>query len=226
MAGKISKQELEGPDAFQSTVESIKDYIYENQKRFYSIVAAIGIAALIAFGIYMYVSSYQESARDMYAKAQNNVAQNAPTPENMAKNIKLYQDLANKYSHSWSARMAHYHLGNIYYSMGDYDKAIADYNKFVSSRISDNAGIKFLALSSIGYCYEAKNDFKKALEYFEKAQKTNNAGFESVGFSNIGRAYELLNDKKNALENYKKALEKSNDPSKADFIKHKISSLS
>lgn len=226
MAAKLSKQELNAPDAFQSTVESIKDYIYENQKRFYSIVAAVGIAALIAFGIYMYMSNYQESARNMYAKAQNNFAQNAQTPENMAKNIKAYQDLVNKYPRSWSARMAHYHLGNIYYGMGDYDKAIADYKKFISSRISDTAGIKFLALSSIGYCYEAKKDYKAALESFEKAQKTNNAGFESVGFSNIGRAYELLNDKKNALENYKKALEKSNDPSKADFIKHKVASLS
>lgn len=122
--------------------------------------------------------------------------------------------------------MAHYRLGNIYYNMGDYDKAIDSYKKFVSSRISDNAGIKFLALSSIGYCYESKKEFKSALEYFEKAQKSNNVGFESVGFSNIGRIYEQMNDRKNALENYKKALEKATDSSKAVFIKYKISSLS
>ncbi len=226
MAAKLSKQELEGPDAFQSTVQQIKDYIEENQKRFYSIVAAVVIAALIATGIYMYWSSYQASAIDMYAKVQNSILQNPPTPENTAKHIKLYQDLASKYPHSWSARMAHYHLGNIYYNSGDYDKAITDYNKFVSSRISDKAGLKFLALTSMGYCHEAKNDFKAALESYEKAQKSGHAGFESVAFSNIGRAHELQGNKKQALENYKKALEKSNDPSKADFIRHKISSLS
>jgi tetratricopeptide (TPR) repeat protein len=174
----------------------------------------------------MYWSHYQASARDMYIKAQGNMAQNIDNPENAMKNIMVYQELIDKYPHSWSARMAHYNIGNLYYNIGEFDKAIADYKKFVSSRISDKAGIKFLAMTSIGYCYEAKKDFKSALEYFEKAQKSNNVGFESIGFRNIGRTYEQLNDKKNALENYKKALEKTTDPAMLIFIKHKISSLS
>ena len=222
MASKLSKKELKQPDAFQSSVEIIQDYISENEKRFYAIVAAIILATLIAFGFYMYWSHYQASASQMYIKAQQNIE----TPDDAMRNIKVYQELIDKYPHSWSARMAHYNLGNIYYILGQYDKAIADYKKFVSSRISDNAGIKFLALTSLGYCYEAKKDFKSALEYFEKAQKSDNTGFESVSFRNIGRAYELQNDKKNALENYKKALEKTTDPAMVSFIKHKISSLS
>jgi predicted negative regulator of RcsB-dependent stress response len=221
MAAKLTKKELTQPDAFQSTIEVIQDYISENQKRFYSIVAAIVLAAIIALGIYSYWGNYQSSAKEMYAKAQNN-----NTPENTMNNVKIFQELIDKYPHSWSARMAHYHLGNIYYNSGDFDKAIADYKKFVSSRISEDSGIKFLALSSIGYCYEAKKDFKSALDYFEKAQKSKNVGFESVAFSNIARIYEQMNDKKNALENYKKALEKTTEPSKAIFIKYKISSLS
>jgi predicted negative regulator of RcsB-dependent stress response len=225
MAAKLSKEDLKGPDAFQSTIELISDYISENKKRFYSIVTAVILASFIAVGIYMYWSHYQFSAKEMYAKAQNNLAQNLENPENAAKNIKIFQELIDKYPHSWSARMAHYHLGNIYYNLGEFDNAIAAYKKFVSSRISDNAGIKFLALTSIGYCYETKKDFKSALEYFDKAQKSKNAGFESVAFSNIARIYEQMNDKKNALENYKKALEKATDPSKAVFIKYKISSL-
>jgi predicted negative regulator of RcsB-dependent stress response len=226
MAGKLSKEDLNGPDAFQSTIELINDYISENKKRFYSIVTAIVLAAGIAFGIYMYWSHYQYSAKEMYAKAQEINTANIPeNQESVTKKIKIFEELIDKYPHSWSARMAHYHLGNIYYHMGEFDKAIADYKKFVSFRMSDKAGIKFLALTSIGYCYEAKKDFKSALEYFDKAQKSKNSGFESVAFSNIARIYELMNDKKTALENYKKALEKATDPSKAVFIKYKISSL-
>lgn len=225
MAAKMSKHDLKQPDAFQSTVELIQDYILENQKRFYAIVTAIILASVIAFGIYMYWSHYQSSAKDMYTKAQA-ATRTIDSPESAQKNIQIYQELIDKYPLSWSARMAHYNVANIYYALGEYDKAIEDYKKFVSSRISDKAGIKFMALTSIGYSYEAKKDFKSALEYFQKAQDSNNVGFESIGFRNIGRIYEQLNDKKNALENYKKALDKTTDPAMLIFIKHKISSLS
>ena len=77
MAAKLSKKELKGPDIFQSTFERISDYISENKTRFYAIVTAVVLAAIIAFGIYMYWSNYQSSAREMYAKAQNNMAKNA-----------------------------------------------------------------------------------------------------------------------------------------------------
>jgi predicted negative regulator of RcsB-dependent stress response len=226
MASKMSKKDLKQPDAFQSTIELIQNYILENQKRFYAIITAIILASIVAFGIYMYWSHYQASARDMYIKAQGNMARNIDNPESAMKNIIVYQELIDKYPHSWSARMAHYNIGNLYYNIGEYDKAITDYKKFVTSRISDKAGIKFMAMTSIGYSYEAKKDFKSALEYFEKAQNSNNVGFESIGFRNIGRTYEQLNDKKHALENYKKALEKTTDPAMLIFIKHKISSLS
>jgi len=48
MAEKLTKQDLEGPDAFQSTIELIGDYISDNKKRFYSIVTAVVLASIIA----------------------------------------------------------------------------------------------------------------------------------------------------------------------------------
>jgi Uncharacterized protein conserved in bacteria len=226
MAAKLSKEDLKGPDAFQSSIEVITDYISENKTRFYTIVTAVVLAAIITFGIFMYWSDYQSSAKEMYARAQNNIAKNDDNPDNARANVKVYQELINKYPHSWSAQMSHYHLGNLYYNLGEIDNAITEYKKFVSSSRSDNAGIKFLALTSLGYCHEAKKDLKVALEYFEKAQKGGNVGFESIAFRNIARIYEQLNDKKNALDNYKSALEKTTDPSMKIFIKRKISSLS
>lgn len=227
MAEKLSKEDLHGPDAFQSTVELIRDYISENKKRFYAIVSAVVIASILTLGIYMYWTHYQYSAKDMYAKAREKMPRHAMmTSEGAAQAVGSFQSLIDKYPHSWSARMAHYHLGNIYYNTGELDKAIASYKKFVSSRISDKAGIKYLALSSIGYCYEAQKDYKSALEYFEKAQKSNNTGFESVALSNIARIYEQMGDKEKALSHYEKALENVTDSSQALLIKHKISSLS
>jgi tetratricopeptide (TPR) repeat protein len=154
------------------------------------------------------------------------MAKSGENPEAAKDSIDMLKKLIDKYPHSWSARMAYYHLGNIYYNRGEIDNAISSYKEFVSRAKSDNAGIKFLALTSLGYCFEAKKDFKSALNYFEEAQTSNNIGFEAIGFRNIARIYELLNDNKKALENYQNALQKTTDPSMVIFIKRKISSLS
>lgn len=226
MAAKLSKKELKQPDVFQSTFEKIVDYISENTMRFYAIATTVVLTVVIAFGIYLYWSNYQTTAAQIYAKAQASLYQAGDNQEAAQASVKIFQELIEKYPHSWSARMAYYHLGNIYYNSGDLDKAIDNYKKFVSSTKSDDAGIKFLALTSLGYCFEARKDFKSALNYFEEAQKSNNTGFEAIGYRNIARIYEELNDKKKALENYQNALAKTMDPSIALFIKRKISSLS
>jgi len=193
-------------------------------------VMIIGIALIcavaIAAGIYFYWSYYSGSALKLYATAQGNILKSGENKESTDENIGIFKELIDKYPHSWSARMAYYHLGNIYYNSGEIDKAIHSYEKFVSKAGTDKTGVKFLALTSLGYAYEAKKDFKDALKYFEEAQNTYNIGFEVTGLRNIARAYEELNNKEKALEFYKKALEKTSDPATSLFIKRKISALS
>ena len=227
MAAKLSKKELRDPDFFQASIQKFTDYFYENTTRFYSILATSILAIVIAVGIYLYWNDYQTNATKIYAKAQTSMLRNRQNTEGISSDTMIiFKELIDKYPHSWSARMAYYHMGNIYYNSGELDNAIGSYKKFLSSVRSDDAGIKFLALTSLGYCFEAKKDFKLALDYFEQAQKSNNTGFEAIGFRNIARIYEQLNDKKKALENYQNALKMAIDPSMALFIKHKISSLS
>jgi predicted negative regulator of RcsB-dependent stress response len=226
MTAKLSKKELEGPDAFQSGMESITDYIEENKTRFYVIFTAVVLAIVLALGIYFYWNNYQTSAVALYVKAQNNVANNGDKPDAGKDSIPIFKELIKKYPYSWSAKIALYNLGNIYYMQGDIDNAIISYKSYISATTADNAGIRFLALTSLGYCYENKKDFKSALSYFDQAQKSKNTGFEAIGYRNMARIYELLNDKKKALENYQNALQKTTDPSMVLFIKRKIASLS
>jgi predicted negative regulator of RcsB-dependent stress response len=226
MAAKLSKKELEGPDIFQTSIEKVTDFISENKIRFYVIVTAIVLAIIIALGIYFYWTNYQTSAVELYAQAQNNLTKNADKPQAVKETIDMFKKLIDKYPQSWSAKIAHYQLGNIYYNQGEIDNAISSYNNYVKSSVMDNAGIRFLALTSLGYCYETKKDYKSALRYFEEAQKSNNTGFEAIAYRNIARIYEQMDNKAKALENYKNALQKTTDPSMSIFIKRKISSLS
>jgi tetratricopeptide (TPR) repeat protein len=226
MSAKLSKKELKSPDAFQTTFESVGDYVSENKTRVMIIGTALVCAFLIAMGIYLYWNHYSTSALKLYAKAQRNIVNSGENKENTAENTKIFQELIDKYSYSWSGQMAYYHLGNIYYQQGEMDKAISTYEKFVNKAGADKTGVKFLALTSIGYAYEVKKDFKQALKSFEQAQNANHTGFEMIGLRNLARAHEELNNKGKALEYYKKALDKTTEPSATIFIKRKISSLS
>lgn len=226
MAAKLSKKELKSPDAFQTTFEKVGDYVSENKTRVMIVGIALICAVAIAAGIYFYWSYYSGSALKLYSKAQGNILKSGENKETIEENIKIFKELVDNYPYSWSARMAYYHLGNIYYANGEIDKAIHSYEKFVSKAGADKTGVKFLALTSLGYAYEAKKDFKDALKYFEEAQSAYNTGFEMTGLRNIARAYEELNNKEKALEFYKKALEKTTDPAATIFIKRKISALS
>jgi predicted negative regulator of RcsB-dependent stress response len=226
MAAKLSKKDLEGPDIFQSSLEKFGDYVSENKTRVYVVVIAVVCAVIISIGIYLYWNNYQSSASKLYTKAQAGMLKSDDKPEAVKETVKILKEITEKYPYSWSAKISHYHLGNIYYNTTEIDNAIDEYTKFVSSVRSDNTGVKFLALTSLGYCYESKKNLKEALKYFEEAQTSYNTGFESTGYRNIARIYEALNDKKKALENYQNALQKTTDPATVIFIKRKIATLS
>lgn len=226
MAAKLSKKELKEPDVFQTSMERLTDYVKENKTIFLVISVAIALAVMIAIGIYLYWNHYQSSATELYDKAQNVLANQTDSPQSAKENIDLLKKLIDNYPHSWSAKIARYQLGNLYYNQGEIDLAIASYKKYLESSSVDKAGIRFLALTSLGYCYEIKKDYKSALRYFEEAQKSNNTGFEAIGYRNIARIYEQLNEKNKALDFYKKALEKTLDPSMSVLIKRKIYLLS
>jgi len=225
MAAKLSKKELKEPDIFQTGMEKLANYFSENKTRLYVIAAAIVLALVIALGIYAYWSHYQASATELYDKAQNILIKQPENPQSAREGLDILKKIIDNYPHSWSAKMARYQLGNLYYNLGEIDLAIASYKKYLESTSADKAGIKFLTLTSLGYCYEIKKDYKSALRYFEDAQKANNTGFESIGYRNIARIYEQMNEKNKALDFYKKALEKTSDPSISVIIKRKINTL-
>jgi tetratricopeptide (TPR) repeat protein len=181
MSEKLTKEDLKSPDVFQSTFEKLGDYISENQTRVIVTASALICAVILVMGIYFYWSHYSNSALKLYAKAQGNVLKSEETQVNVDENIKLYKELANKYPYSWSGRMANYHLGNIFYNKGEMDQAISFYKIFVKKAGSDKTGVKFLALTSLGYAYETKNDYNQALKYFEEAQNVYHVGFEMIG---------------------------------------------
>jgi tetratricopeptide (TPR) repeat protein len=56
----------------------------------------------------------------------------------------------------------------------------------------------------LGYCYEEKQDYAKAVDCYKRALAEPSPAVPDLLHAAVARCYEALNDKANALEYYKK----------------------
>ena len=225
---KITKKELKQPDQFHAVASNVIQYISENRRKIYIAagIAGLVVLLLVAWGIYDF--NYEKNANLMYSQAYNSYTL-AGTSEDgkdaYEKAIDIYEELIRKYPRSDAAKLSFYNTGNLYYDLNDIDKSRMAYQNFLRKCSKYNM-LTSLAYYGLGYCYEYKKDFEKAIESFENSNK-NREGlrFASINYANIGRIYEKMGKEKKALEFYRKALEQTPDPLIEAIVKNKVVTL-
>lgn len=108
-------------------------------------------------------------------------------------------DIADEYSGTKSANLAHYYLGLCYRNTGEYEYAIDELKSFSS----DDVIISAVALGAIGDCYMELNDVDNAISYYEKASTHNaNELTSPIYLFKAGLAYEEAQDFASAETKY------------------------
>jgi tetratricopeptide (TPR) repeat protein len=106
-------------------------------------------------------------------------------------------------------------LGNIYYHLGDYSKALTLLEKALSiqeQHLGKEHPDTATSYNNIGGVYNLLGEYQKALEYHQKALEIREKvyGLEhpntATSYNNIGSLYYSLGDYPKALEEYQKAL--------------------
>jgi tetratricopeptide (TPR) repeat protein len=57
--------------------------------------------------------------------------------------------------------------GNIHLRLGEFEEAIKDYERFLQKRVKEKLYQAF-AMQGLGYAYEKKKDYEKAVNAFQK----------------------------------------------------------
>jgi len=225
MADKLTKQELKEPDKLQVMFSEAIDLLMKYKKEAMMATCAVVVILLVATGWYFYRQSEESSALTLYNKATEAYNRARGMGQDPISVVPLFEDVVKKHSGTQAAAFSSYRLGNIYMSRNNADGAIKAYQDYLNNQSTDD-DFRVLVYNGLGYCYEAKKDWKQALGYFEKAMNSK-AGrdFESTNFQNMARAYESMNDKTKALEYYKKAAEKAKEATTKELLNRKISSL-
>jgi predicted negative regulator of RcsB-dependent stress response len=224
MAERITKKELKEPDWFQVELARLMAFVQEYRKQVILGAAFVIVVFVVAAGWFLYDMNYERSADRLFMRAMQE-AGTAQVPAKNSQTVKLLEELTAKYPRSDVAVMALYRLANIYYNLGDMDRAIKE-NRVLIERAPRGSELVSLAYGSLGYAYEAKGDYKQALASFESAQSSP-AGWAlaAVNERNIGRMQELLGQPAQAAASYAKALEKTKDPATQMLLKRKIAML-
>ena len=227
VAAKMDKRDLEQPDAFQEAMGKVMAYAAENRQKLYAAAGAIVLVIVLAGGYYFYSASQEKDAARLYFDARVMARKADPMGTGVAvpEIAKAFADVVDKYPSTDAAQSARYELGSLAFNAGDFDRSIQVYREFI-----DKAGSKdvrtIYAWFGIGYAHEAKKEYEKALEAFNRVASMNpGAVHEGLSYRNIARIHEEMNDRGKALEYYKKALEKTKDPSATTILKRKIAQL-
>lgn len=227
VAAKMDKKDLDQPDAFQEAVGRVMTYARENRQKLYAASGALALVIVLGAGYFFYSAHTESEAAKLYFEARMKVMKADPMGMGIAgpEAVKAFEGVVEKYPSSDAAQGARYELGNLYFTAGDYDRSIQVYRTFVD-KASGKDIRKVYAWFGIGYSYEAKKEYDKALEAFNRVADSKPGNVhEGLSYRNVARIYEEMNDRGKALDYYRKALEKTKDPAASSLLKRKIAQL-
>jgi tetratricopeptide (TPR) repeat protein len=226
-AAKMEKKDLDQPDAFQEAFGKFLDYSRENRQKLYIAVGVLTLVIVLGAGYVFYSASYEKDAAKLYFDARLKIMRADPMETGAVgpEVVRVLSEVVDKYPSSDAAQSARYELGRLYFTIREYDTSIRVYKEFIDFASKKDIRLVY-ARFGIGYGYEAKKEYDKALEAFNQVvdSKPGNV-FEGQSYRNIARVYEEMNENGKALDYYKKALEKTKDPTASSLLKRKIAQL-
>src|SRR3990172_3684070 len=201
----------------------------------YKVIIVIGIGVAIALGagaVYFITEKTRrtETVWQSLWKINNDLAASAQRQDKEGKEriaalntaADAYKYIRDNMSSSSATPWVLFQLGNIYYSLKNYDEAVRAYNDFLDKYSSHP--LAPIAKQSLGYAYEEKGLLQEAIKQFESISKSNGliAAQESW---DAGRCYEKLGQTNEAIRLYNRVIELSPNSNWATMAQYRLSTI-
>lgn len=208
---KIDKKKLKQPDEFVSTTSKLVDSLVVNWKRTVLILVIIFGGLGTFTGIKFYTNYVDIKILEDISQAVNpNQPGSGLTPDS----IILLQKAAQRGGKKTSGLVSRIYLGNNFYKVAMYDRALEEYN-YVLSRAADKIDplVRELALLSAGYSHEQMKDYSQAIKMFEAIADSGDSIFADEALISSARCYEQLGQPDNASKSYMRLVSEHPDSS-------------
>lgn len=122
--------------------------------------------------------------------------------------------LADKFSGTPAGNSANYYAGVCYLQMGDFDNAI----RYLEDFNPEGDLLPAVKYGALGDCYSEKEDYAKALDYYEKAsESTKNDLLAGYYLKKLGMLNEYQGNKEAAVKAYERLRRDFPNPSSQDW---------
>jgi len=226
---KFSKKKLKEPDEFVSVTEKAFLFLTHHIKS----IAAGGIVVLIILlAVFFYQRWEKKNEEEAYQKFSLAVEiyqmvsspSREGSPSEYKNVLEKFDEVITKFSRTFPGKTSFLYKGNIHLRLGEFEEATKSYQNFLP-KAGKRKLYRLFAMEGLGYAYEGKKDYEKALQAYQKILEEGENFQLANAYLNMGRCYEKLGKKKEALENYKAFLKVSQKSMMTNAVLRKISIL-
>jgi tetratricopeptide (TPR) repeat protein len=219
------KRDLNDPDEFISFWTKLFDFVTAHKVQVSCALGAFLILLIIGAATLYFLRQSENKAfsllQDGIAKYQTILKTEGP--EKAYKGAeKDFQQIIKNYSQRQGGILAKLYYADMGYAAKDYDKAISLYNPLLSE-LNEEPFLKNLVLNGLGYCYEAKKDYKRASGYFEMVATAQGYPMKDEALFNLGEMYAAIGNKEKSINAFKKILSDYPESIYTEIVKEKIS---
>jgi len=209
---KVHKEELRH-DPVRDAILSIIAFFKKISKLKYFWYGLYGLGGVVA--VVIAVILYKNATKPRMSTEADFVLLQAIvsiTQQDTTKAPQLLQALTTKYRTTTAGQRAYYYSGLYYQKMGDNQKALGYYRKFLGSSIEDKL-LRTFTYANLSDIYVDIKNFGKALNYIQKAEKSApTEPLKAYYYYKLARIYYLKGDIKKSretLETFSKKFPKS-----------------
>ena len=199
-------KEVEQTEPLALFVVKVKEYLKENLNQIASIASVILIiGAGIVYWQYTSLKAEQYSFSG-FSRALTTMSMEVKTEAERQvasqQALEMFKGVVANYPETKTGAASLYYAGNCSLTLNNYDEAIDYYNQFLGKSDKSFLYLRALAYEGLGYAYEGKGEFTKAIEWFEKQKNEGKDVDISVALLNIARCQELSGDNAAACKSY------------------------
>jgi tetratricopeptide (TPR) repeat protein len=226
---KIIKKKLKEPDEFITLTERTYYFLTQHSK---PVVAGVIIVLAIVSAIFFYQRWEKKKEGNAYqlfaVAAETYQATSSPyreaSPEQYKNVLETFDEISAKFPGTFAGKLSLLFKGNLLLRLGEFEEAIKSYNAFLQKAGKEKL-YRIFALEGLGYSYEGKKDYEKALSAYQKIGEMGETFESANAYLGMGRCYEKLGKNKEAIENYKNFVKIAKKSNETNAVLRKISLL-